>query len=110
MKTYTICLVGLSSRQAVVVGGGTVAARKVEGLLAAEAQVTVISPALVPELQALVEAGKARHIGREFREGDLEGAFLAIAATDDPLVNRAVWAEAQQGGCLVNVVDDPAHS
>lgn len=81
-----------------------------EGLLAAEAQVTVISPVLAPELQALAEAGKVRHTRRAYREGDLDGAFLAIAATDDVAVNRAVWAEAVRRGCLVNVVDDPAHS
>jgi precorrin-2 dehydrogenase/sirohydrochlorin ferrochelatase len=103
-------LIGLPSRQAVVIGGGTVAARKVEGLLAAEAHVTVISPVLVPELQLLVDAGNITFIQRTYQEGDLESAFLAIAATDDLAVNRAVWTEATRRGCLINVVDDPAHS
>ena len=109
MKTYTICLVGLQSRLAVVIGGGVVAVQKIKGLLAAEIHVKVISPDLVPELQALVEDGKISLLQRPYQEGDLEGAFLAIAATDDASVNHAVWAEAQQRGCLINVVDDPEH-
>jgi siroheme synthase-like protein len=110
MKTYAICLIGLERRRAVVVGGGSVAARKVAGLLEAGAQVTVVSPALAPELKALAEAGRIAVVERAYREGDLAGAFLAIAATDDPAVNQAVWQEAERSGCLLNVVDDPAHS
>ena len=109
VKTYTICLIGLQSRQAVVIGGGTVAARKVEGLLAADAQVKVISPALVPELKVLVDVGAITCLKRDYQDGDLEGAFLVIAATDDLSVNQAVWAEAKERGCLINVVDDPEH-
>ena len=93
-----------------VVGGGHVAARKVEGLLAAEAQVKVISPALVPEIQALVDTGTITYIQRSYQDGDLEDAFLVIAATDDVAVNQAVWAEAKTHGCLINVADDPEHS
>ena len=110
MKTYTICLIGLQVRRATVVGGGQVAARKVEGLLAADAKVEVISPVLISELQKLVDSGAITHTQRAYQEGDLEGVFLAIAATDDPSVNHAVWTEATRRGCLVNVVDDPEHS
>jgi siroheme synthase-like protein len=100
----------MQARQTVVVGGGHVAARKVEGLLTAEAQVKVISPVLVPELQSLADSGVITHVHRSYRAGDLEGAFLAIAATDEITVNHAVWAEATKQGCLINVVDDPEHS
>jgi precorrin-2 dehydrogenase/sirohydrochlorin ferrochelatase len=110
VKTYTICLIGLQTRQTVVIGGGQVAARKVEGLLAAGAQVKVISSILIPELQSLADSGIITFVQRAYREGDLEGAFLAIAATDKMTVNHAVWAEATRRGCLVNVVDDPEHS
>jgi len=109
VKTYPICLVGLERKQAVVVGGGNVAARKVGELLEAGAHVTVISPAHTPELKALAKAGHITIIGRPYLKGDLSGAFLAIAATDDPDVNQTIWQEAEQHGCLVNVVDDPAH-
>jgi len=87
-----------------------VAARKVEGLLAADAQVKVISPAIVPEMKNLFDSGKISYTQRTYRDGDLEGIFLAIAATNDPSVNHAVWSEATRKGCLVNVVDDPEHS
>jgi precorrin-2 dehydrogenase / sirohydrochlorin ferrochelatase len=100
----------MQARQTVVIGGGQVAARKVEGLLAAGAQVMVISPILIPELQALVDSGVIQFAQRAYQDGDLEGAYLAIAATDDVSVNHAVWAEAMKRGCLVNVVDDPEHS
>ncbi|MEW6030151.1 MAG: precorrin-2 dehydrogenase/sirohydrochlorin ferrochelatase family protein [Chloroflexota bacterium] len=110
MKYYTICLVGLPARLAIVVGGGAVAARKVEGLLAAGAQVRVISPLLVPELQRMADLREIDHAPRPYRDGDLEGASLVIAATDDASVNQSVWREAERRGCLVNVVDDPEHS
>jgi precorrin-2 dehydrogenase/sirohydrochlorin ferrochelatase len=109
MKTYPIYLIGMERRRVVVVGGGGVAARKVGGLLEADARVTVISPILTPELETLAEARRIAVIGRPYRQGDLAGAFLVIAAANDPDVNQAVWQEAEQRGCLVNVVDDPAH-
>jgi siroheme synthase-like protein len=65
---------------------------------------------LDPELQKLVDSGVISHTQRTYQDGDLEGAFLAIAATDDLTVNHAVWAEGTKRGCLVNVVDDPEHS
>ena len=86
------------------------AARKVEGLLTADAKVKVISPAIIPELQKIVASENISFIQRPYREGDLDGAFLAIAATDDPSVNYSVWDEATRRGCLINVVDDPEHS
>ena len=110
MKYYTICLVGLPSRQAIVVGGGAVAARKVEGLLEAGAQVKVISPLLTRELQLIASAGVITFLPRPYQDGDLEDAYLVIAATDDPTVNQSVWMEAERRGCLINVVDDPQHS
>ncbi len=110
MKTYPISLIGLEGRRAVVVGGGDVAARKVAGLLQTSAQVTLVSPELTQELADLAAAGQIAAITRDYQEGDLAGAFLAIAATDDAAVNRAVWDEAGRRGCLINVVDDPAHS
>jgi precorrin-2 dehydrogenase/sirohydrochlorin ferrochelatase len=100
----------MQARQTVVIGGGHVAARKVEGLLAAGAQVKVISPFVVSELQVLADSDSIILLQRPYQDGDLEGAYLAIGATDNESVNRAVWAEAMKRGCLVNVVDDPEHS
>lgn len=97
-------------RQTVVVGGGHVASRKVEALLSADANVKVISPALVPDLQMLADSGRITCIQRAYQDGDLEGAYLVIAATDETSVNHAVWREAVKRGCQINVVDDPEHS
>jgi siroheme synthase-like protein len=87
-----------------------VAVRKVEGLLEAGAQVKVISPEIIPELQEMVASGAVSYLQRAYQDGDLESAYLTIAATDDLSVNHAVWVEATKRGCLINVVDDPEHS
>jgi precorrin-2 dehydrogenase / sirohydrochlorin ferrochelatase len=100
----------MQARQTVVIGGGHVAVRKVEALLAAQAKVKVISPVLVLELQSLADSGVITFVKRSYQDGDLEGAYLVIAATDENSVNHAVWAEALKRGCLINVVDDPEHS
>ncbi len=110
MKNYTICLVGQALCSTIVIGGGDVAARKIRGLLAAGAHITVISPKLTPELQTLADTGKILFLQRCYQEGDLEHASLVIAATSDIETNHTVWREAQRRGCLVNVVDDPQHS
>jgi len=98
----------LEGRAAVVVGGGEVAARKVQDLLAAKANVTVIAPKLCDAIVAL--AGEKRIVahGRPYRTGDLAGAFVAIAATDDEGLNARISKAAAAQNVLVNVVDRPA--
>jgi uroporphyrin-III C-methyltransferase / precorrin-2 dehydrogenase / sirohydrochlorin ferrochelatase len=88
-------LVGLrlTGRKVVVVGGGTVAQRRLPLLVANGADVHVISRSATPAVEAM--AGITLEL-REFREGDLDGAWYAIAATDDPAVNAAVVAEAER--------------
>jgi precorrin-2 dehydrogenase/sirohydrochlorin ferrochelatase len=109
LRSYPINLVGLEDRRCIVVGGGEVAQRKVESLLEAGAErVVVISPGLTQKLRALLQAKRIEHCPRGYQAGDLEGAFVVIAATDDPTVNRDVWQEAQDRRLLINVVDDPA--
>jgi len=110
MKTYPLCLIGLENQRSVVVGGGKVALRKVKGLAEAGATVTVISPEVIPELQAMAAANHIELLTRAYQTGDLRNAYLVIAATDNPAVNQAIWEEANQHRCLVNVVDDPHHS
>jgi precorrin-2 dehydrogenase/sirohydrochlorin ferrochelatase len=108
LRSYPINLVGLADRRCIVVGGGEVAQRKVESLLEAGAErVVVISPRLTHRLGALLEANRIEHRPRGYRQGDLEGAFVVVAATHDPDVNRDVWQEAQERRLLINVVDDP---
>jgi precorrin-2 dehydrogenase/sirohydrochlorin ferrochelatase len=108
MMGYPLTLVDPDMR-AVVVGGGAVAARKVRGLIEAGARVTVIAPQLARELHDLARESRITVVPRAYQDGDLRDAHLVIAATDDPHVNHAVYAEARARGILVNVVDDPAH-
>lgn len=110
MKTYPINLVGLERRRCVVVGGGAVAARKVASLLEVNANVVVISPQIAPEMEEYLATGRITLLRRAYRPGDLQGAFLVIAATNDSAVNRAVAREAECLGCLVNVVTEPTLS
>ncbi len=105
MDYYPVFL-NLQGRRCVVVGGGQVAEGKVHGLLAAEGCVWVIAPALTPALAALARDLRISHVDRVYAPGDLAGAFLAISATDDPVVNEQVWQEASAHNVLVNVVDD----
>ncbi len=93
----------VEGRRCVIIGGGRVAARKAASLLECGARVRVISPELKSDFDEL----RVEQVARPYQAGDLEGAFLVIAATDDQAVNRAVEAEAQQRGLLLNVVDRP---
>ncbi|HEY8104941.1 MAG TPA: siroheme synthase CysG [Gemmatimonadales bacterium] len=106
---YYPVMLDLRGRPAVVVGGGTVAETKVGPLVDAGARVTVVAPALTPGLALRVREAGLTHLSREYAAGDLAGAHLVIAATDDPEVNHAVHAEAEARGVLVNVVDDPPY-
>lgn len=97
----------LAERLVVVVGGGTVAARKVAGLLPCGARVRVVAPRLGAELAAHLAAQRIEHRQAWFCPADLDGALLAIAATGLPEVNAAVAAAGAQRAMVVNVVDDP---
>jgi precorrin-2 dehydrogenase/sirohydrochlorin ferrochelatase len=105
---YPITLVDLANTSCAVIGGGEVATRKVAALREAGAHPIVISPVLCEALRCQVQSGEVDAIEREYRSGDLDGMGLVIAATDDPVTNEAIWREARNAGCLVNVVDDPA--
>ena len=98
----------LEGRAAVVIGAGEVAARKVQDLLAAKAHVTVIAPHLCDGIVALADEERIVAHGRPYHTGDLAGAFVAIAATDDEALNARVAADAAAINVLVNVVDRPA--
>ncbi len=97
----------LAGRSCVVLGGGPVALRKVCGLLEAEAKVTVISPALRPELAELVDGVHLRWVQRTYRQEDLDGCFLVVCATDREQVNREAALYAKAHGILVNAPAQP---
>jgi precorrin-2 dehydrogenase/sirohydrochlorin ferrochelatase len=96
----------IKGRRCLVVGGGEVALRKVRTLLGHGASVEVISPEPSPELEKLAEGGELRLLRRGYQAGDLEGAIIAVAATDDSQINRQVVKEAKERAVLVNIADD----
>jgi len=100
----------LRGRRVLVVGGGAVARRKLEPLLAAGARVVVGAPWLEPAVAALFAAGRIEHLAGPFEPGWLDGAWLVVAATDDAAVNQAVAAAAEARHVWANVVDDLALS
>jgi siroheme synthase-like protein len=103
---YIACL-RLSGRRALVVGGGDVGLEKVEGLLACDADVTLVAPDAHPALQELAAEGSITWLARAYESSDLEGHLIAIAATDDSEVNIRVSADAEARSMLVNVADVP---
>lgn len=106
MKYYPIFL-DIRNKPCVVIGGGDVAERKVVSLLSAGARVTVVSPEFTVNLVRMGEDGKILLIRRLYQDGDLKGAFLAYAATDDEDINSRVYMEGAKEGILLNVVDEP---
>ncbi|MGN6166814.1 MAG: precorrin-2 dehydrogenase/sirohydrochlorin ferrochelatase family protein [Solirubrobacteraceae bacterium] len=105
-RFYIACL-RLTGRRCVVVGGGEVGLEKVEGLLACDAEVTLVAPEVHPELAQLALEGSIRWEQRDYQSGDLEGALIAIAATGETEVNIRVFEDAEERAMLVNVVDVP---
>lgn len=110
MRYYPIHL-DLQGRPVLMVGGGVIAEGKTEQLLAAGAQVHVVSPTLTPRLSELLAQGaltwRAGEFG-EFQADDLTGVFLVFSATDNQIVNEAVAQAAAERQLLCNVVDQPA--
>ena len=107
MALYPI-FVEAKGRRVIVIGGGHVAAEKVRGLLNAEADIAVVSPELLPELEEHKAAGRISHIARAYRESDLdEGYEFIMVATDDGAINAGVAAAGKRRGIWVNAADDP---
>jgi precorrin-2 dehydrogenase/sirohydrochlorin ferrochelatase len=106
MSFYPISL-DLEGRQCIVVGGGRVAERKVQGLLSCGALVTVISPVLTDDLRQQHADGAIQWLEREYSPGDLAKGFLVIAATDDEETQKQVYEEARTHNLLLNVADVP---
>lgn len=101
---YPVSL-SLAGRRAVVVGGGRVATRRVSDLVAQGASVMVVSPELSEHLETRVAAGEVAVERRPFEASDLDAAWVAFAATDDPAVNREVMAAAAARRCFASSAD-----
>ena len=96
----------LRNRLVVVIGGGSIAERKIDLLMPSGARILVVAPALTPTLSLRVSAGEITHLPRDFAPSDLVGARLVIAATNAPTVNQVVAVAAEARNILVNVVDN----
>jgi precorrin-2 dehydrogenase / sirohydrochlorin ferrochelatase len=99
----------LAGRKCIVVGAGAIAESKINSLLNAEAEVTVVAPVINIAVRQLASLGCVALIEREFLSEDLSEAFLVIAATSNRGVNRGVYEEAQRRRVLCNAVDDPEY-
>ncbi len=102
---YYPVFLDLRGRRVVVVGGGLIAQRKVTALLRARAEVDVVSPNVTRRLAQAAAHGTIRHMARRFRSGDLRGAWLVCAATDDHAVNARVYQTACKARVFANIVD-----
>jgi len=107
MRYYPLFL-DISRRRCVVVGGGKVAERKIERLLACGAHVEVIGTILTPALAALKENGRIVHHETDYEKALIRGAFLVIGATDNDVVNGRIARDARALDILINIVDEPA--
>ena len=104
---YFPLFIDIKNQPCLVVGGGEVAQRKVNLLLAASAKITLITPQTTPALRDLIQAERITLINRTWLASDSKGMRLVIAATNDPLINSAIHAECEAHNILVNVVDHP---
>jgi len=104
---YYPLFLDISRRKCVVVGGGSVAERKVGRLLACGARVEVVDRSLTPALAAMKGEGIIVHHDADYEEAQLRGAFLVIGATDSDTVNERISRDARTLAIPVNIVDDP---
>jgi siroheme synthase-like protein len=109
-SSYYPIFLNICGKRCVVVGGGRIALRKVKLLLEHSGKVEVISPTICPELDLLAQNGSIKVIDKNYQPELLEGAFIALAATDDARINERVVEAGRKQGILVNVVDNPEQS
>jgi len=107
MPEYYPVMLDVRGRLAIVVGGDRVAAEKAAALSASGAHVSVINPAFCDELLMQAEYKRVTLRRKAYEPGDLEGAFVVVAATNDAQLVEAIWTETQKSGQLVNIVDIP---
>ena len=107
---YYPVFIDTTNRNVLVIGGGNVGLEKTLSLLRAEVPaITVISPDLLPELEALRDGGRIQHIARPYQDGDMTGFDWVMIATDDGATNAVIRDEGHRRGIWVNAADDRQH-
>ena len=109
MPNYYPLMLDVRGRRAIVIGGDRVAAEKATALSASGAHVSMLSQEFCTELLAMAEQKQVTLWHKAYAPGDLAGAFVVIAATNDPQLIQAIWSETQERGQLVNIVDVPEY-
>ena len=108
VNRYYMAAIDLRGKRALVVGAGNVAQEKIENLLLCGAEVRVVAPETGEAAAALAESGEIELRQRAYAAGDLDGCFLAVAATGDVEVDKDVHSDCEERGMLVNVADVPS--
>lgn len=109
MPNYYPVMLDVRGRSAIVIGGNGIAAEKATALANSGARVSVLSPEFGAEMLTLAEHGQVTLRRKGYEPGDLEGAFVVVAATNDAALIEAIWQETQQRGQPVNIVDVPRY-
>lgn len=109
MPKYYPIMLDVRGRKAIVVGGDRIAAEKAASLSASGARVTVLSSTFCPELLLQAESKQVTLQRKTYESGDLAGAFVVVAVAESPELVEAIWAETQERGQLVNIVDMPSY-
>ena len=107
MAEYYPVYLNLADKHCVIFGGGTIAEGKIAALRQSGAEITIISPDATEGIKKACKTGDVSWIERKYQAGDIEGAFIVIAATNVPEVNRKIFKECERLGVLLNAVDDP---
>jgi precorrin-2 dehydrogenase/sirohydrochlorin ferrochelatase len=106
---YYPVFLDLEGRRVLVVGGGRVAEGKVQGLLAAHADITVVAPSITGSLGELASSGRIHFVARSYAAQDLDRHRICFVATDDGAINAQVAADCRARGVWVNAADDPTN-
>ncbi len=109
MPNYYPIMLDIRKRPAIVIGGDHIAAQKAAALVASGARVTVQSDEFCDALLTMSQHNTIELRHKTYEAGDLAGAFVVVAATNDPALIAAIWQESQERGQLVNIVDVPAY-
>jgi precorrin-2 dehydrogenase/sirohydrochlorin ferrochelatase len=107
VKKFYPLFIDISQKHCTVVGGGSIAARKTKDLISYGAKIRLISKEICDELKHYAENKTIEWVSENYKEGQINGSFLVIAATNNNKVNKQIYEEAKQKGIMVNVIDSP---